>query len=263
MSMDTASTRPEPSARTGSAASASSGRSIRACLVDRVGGCAGLDRQAVRHQAAARVPPPEDPAERRAPFEFEARIRLAAAPPEPGPLPRIRQGSLMPRHLHRDGLLPRPAPELAVLEAAGLSVAPDEAPHDHQSVGCSAWHTCTTRAGFTRDRQAREPDGDQVGRGPGDRLHDHAGGPSAASGRLFEKKMKARQGTASYMGRPEQIPGYMAMPMVAADVYSFGCTCYELACGRPPFRGQLDEPACWASTVPRAAGARLRCTTRT
>jgi serine/threonine protein kinase len=45
--------------------------------------------------------------------------------------------------------------------------------------------------------------------------------------------MKARQGTASYMS-PEQIS--LAMPTVAADIYGFGCTCYELACGRPPFR---------------------------
>ena len=57
--------------------------------------------------------------------------------------------------------------------------------------------------------------------------------PVGGLGALFKKKMKARQGTASYMS-PEQID--LAMPMVASDIYSFGCTCYELACGRPPFR---------------------------
>lgn len=50
---------------------------------------------------------------------------------------------------------------------------------------------------------------------------------------LFKKKMKTRQGTASYMA-PEQIQ--LATPAIPADVYSFGITCYELACGRPPFR---------------------------
>jgi serine/threonine protein kinase len=50
---------------------------------------------------------------------------------------------------------------------------------------------------------------------------------------IFKKKMKIRQGTASYMA-PEQIQ--LATPAIAADVYSFGITCYELACGRPPFR---------------------------
>jgi serine/threonine protein kinase len=57
--------------------------------------------------------------------------------------------------------------------------------------------------------------------------------PVSGLGALFKKKMKARQGTASYMS-PEQID--LATPTVASDVYSFGCTCYELACGRPPFR---------------------------
>jgi len=43
-----------------------------------------------------------------------------------------------------------------------------------------------------------------------------------------------RQGTPSYMS-PEQIR--CDPPTPAADIYSFGITCYELACSRPPFRG--------------------------
>ena len=42
-----------------------------------------------------------------------------------------------------------------------------------------------------------------------------------------------RQGTPSYMS-PEQIR--CESPAPSADLYSLGVTCYELACGRPPFR---------------------------
>ena len=42
-----------------------------------------------------------------------------------------------------------------------------------------------------------------------------------------------RQGTPSYIA-PEQIR--CEPPMPQADIYSFGITCYELICGRPPFR---------------------------
>jgi serine/threonine protein kinase len=57
--------------------------------------------------------------------------------------------------------------------------------------------------------------------------------PVSGLSALFKKKMKARQGTPSYMS-PEQI--HLATPTMASDVYSFGITCYELGCGRPPFR---------------------------
>ena len=50
--------------------------------------------------------------------------------------------------------------------------------------------------------------------------------------KLFTKKAPV-QGTPSYMS-PEQIRGLPPEP--SADIYSFGVTCYELACGRPPFR---------------------------
>lgn len=54
----------------------------------------------------------------------------------------------------------------------------------------------------------------------------------SALARLFSGKVP-RQGTSTYMA-PEQIR--CESPAPTADVYSFGVTCYELTCGRPPFR---------------------------
>jgi serine/threonine protein kinase len=58
---------------------------------------------------------------------------------------------------------------------------------------------------------------------------------------IFKKMMAAkapRQGTPSYMS-PEQIR--CESPSPACDVYSFGVTCYEIACGRPPFRANSQN----------------------
>lgn len=52
--------------------------------------------------------------------------------------------------------------------------------------------------------------------------------------RLFAGMNKKIQGTRSYMS-PEQIRG---QPLdMRADLYSFGCTIFELVAGRPPFTG--------------------------
>lgn len=56
--------------------------------------------------------------------------------------------------------------------------------------------------------------------------------PVTGLGKLFAKK-PPRSGTHSYMS-PEQILRLPVQP--ASDIYSFGTTCYELACGRQPFR---------------------------
>jgi serine/threonine protein kinase len=55
---------------------------------------------------------------------------------------------------------------------------------------------------------------------------------STGFGKLFAKQPPC-EGTHSYMS-PEQIK--RMPPSTAADIYSFGITCYELACGRQPFR---------------------------
>jgi eukaryotic-like serine/threonine-protein kinase len=55
--------------------------------------------------------------------------------------------------------------------------------------------------------------------------------------KMFEGKIPC-QGTKTYMA-PEQIR--CESPAAAVDIYSFGITCYELACGRPPFRANSSQ----------------------
>lgn len=66
------------------------------------------------------------------------------------------------------------------------------------------------------------------------RVIDYALAQKPISGlrKLFGSKVP-RQGTPSYIA-PEQIRCESPSPL--ADIYSYGITCYELACGRPPFR---------------------------
>jgi len=48
------------------------------------------------------------------------------------------------------------------------------------------------------------------------------------------RKRTSPEGTASYMS-PEQI--HCDLLDTRSDIYSYGCTVYEVICGRPPFRG--------------------------
>ena len=66
------------------------------------------------------------------------------------------------------------------------------------------------------------------------RLIDYALAKKIPAGmsKMFAGK-PPREGTHSYLS-PEQIT--CQPPAITADVYSFGITCYEFACGRQPFR---------------------------
>ena len=71
------------------------------------------------------------------------------------------------------------------------------------------------------------------------RLIDYALAKRIAGGfrSLFASK-PPREGTRTYIS-PEQIR--REPPAISADIYSFGITCYELSCGRPPFRANSSQ----------------------
>jgi serine/threonine protein kinase len=71
------------------------------------------------------------------------------------------------------------------------------------------------------------------------RLIDYALARRMAAGllKMLEGRIP-RQGTKTYIA-PEQIRCESPAPTV--DIYSFGITCYELVCGRPPFRANSSQ----------------------
>lgn len=174
----------------------------------------------------------EDPAERRL-FEFEAKLGMQLRHPNIIHVHEYFRDQLQPYfimdlfpsyHLKlpiaRPSVYPMPVAQLhRIMEqaAAGLAYMHDQG-WVHRDV---------------------KPENILVNKSGEVKVIDYALAMRPFSGlkKLFVRKAPV-QGTPSYMS-PEQIRGEPPMP--SADIYSFGITCYELACGRPPFRADSQN----------------------
>ncbi len=127
-----------------------------------------------------------------------------------------------------------PHPSLKqLLQANAASLEPVTTTILEQAIGALAHlHACGwLHRDIKPDNFLVAPDGDL-------RLIDFALGQKKKGflGRLFSSKKI--QGTRGYMS-PEQIRGQAIDER--SDIYSFGCTAFELLTGKPPFTGTADE----------------------
>ena len=136
----------------------------------------------------------------------------------------------------RDGAVHGTTSEAADRPAVDLSDAEDAAAPDHRAGGLGAG--VHARQGWVH--RDVKPENILFNKSGEVRVIDYALARRMATGffKMFEGKIPPRRERKTYMS-PEQIR--CEPPAPSADIYSFGITCYELACGRPPFRANSSQ----------------------
>ena len=185
-------------------------------------------RLAVKQLAPSRC---DDASERRK-FAYEAKIGLALRHPN---LIRVHEYVNGPEPYFVMDYFPAPNLKLPLVKPSAYPMPKD---HLHKIISQAAAGLAYMHDKGWIHRDVK-PENILANAGGEVRVIDYTIAMRTRSGlaRLFSGKVP-RQGTGTYMA-PEQIR--CESPAPTADIYSFGCTCYELACGRPPFRANSQQ----------------------